>query len=606
MPRGAGPADGPRRSRGPHPGAGPPPREGPPRAPVGRAGLRRAVVLAAQAGSRRLLRRVPAPRDRRGPPASATPGRCMVVGPAQPGRVSTTTASPPTTPPTPSATRTPRASSACGASAWPPGRPARWTARYPAPGAMTLWHGRLGAGGTADVVMDYSVSLRYDRRLAARRPGRVAGPRPGPGRGGLLTGEEVAILFAALDQVERGAGRGDVRLRRRATRTSTRRSSAGSPRSPATWGPSCTPAGAATTRSPPTSASTPSGSCSAVARRGARAAGRPAATGPRTPGDDLPARLHPPAAGPAGAPGPPPAGPRLGPGPRRRPAGRHPSAGSTCRPSGPAPWPARPCPSTPTVAGRPRVRGRFENSLDAVSDRDFVAEALFDLALLGVHLSRIGRGDGAVVDRGVRLRRSSTTPSPPAARCCPRRRTPTSPSWPAASAGRLIGNLTGLLATLKGLPAGLQPRPPGGQGAALRLARPDRRRRWRRCPGCWPPLTFVHRPHAGGRRRPVVAAVDLAEWLVQRGMPFRQAHAVVGGLVRDSLERHVPLVELVGAHPQLGAEAVPLLEPGVAVTRRTTPGGAGPGPGGRATPAVRGPTGGRPGPTVRGARLTHR
>ena len=42
---------------------------------------------------------------------------------------------------------------------------------------MTLWHGRL-SGGTADVVMDYSVSLHFDRRLAARRPGRLAGPRP--------------------------------------------------------------------------------------------------------------------------------------------------------------------------------------------------------------------------------------------------------------------------------------------------------------------------------------------------------------------------------------------------------------------------------------------
>ncbi len=74
-----------------------------------------------------------------------------------------------------------------------------------------------------------------------------------------------------------------------------------------------------------------------------------------------------------------------------------------------------------------------------------------------------------------------------------------------------------------------------------------------------------------------VAAVDLAEWLVDQGMPFRQAHAVIGRLVRESLERQVPLAELVGAHPDLGTEALFLLEPGVAVTRRTTPGGAGPG-----------------------------
>ena len=70
-------------------------------------------------------------------------------------------------------------------------------------------------------------------------------------------------------------------------------------------------------------------------------------------------------------------------------------------------------------------------------------------------------------------------------------------------------------------------------------------------------------------------------------MPFRQAHALVGGLVRESLERHVPLVELVEAHPDLGEAAVELLEPGVAVTRRRTPGGRRPGAGGRADGTVR-------------------
>jgi argininosuccinate lyase len=61
-------------------------------------------------------------------------------------------------------------------------------------------------------------------------------------------------------------------------------------------------------------------------------------------------------------------------------------------------------------------------------------------------------------------------------------------------------------------------------------------------------------------------------------MPFRQAHELVGSLVRDSVQRGVPLAELVHTHPSLGEEAVGLLEPGVAVTRRTSPGGAGPGP----------------------------
>jgi argininosuccinate lyase len=61
-------------------------------------------------------------------------------------------------------------------------------------------------------------------------------------------------------------------------------------------------------------------------------------------------------------------------------------------------------------------------------------------------------------------------------------------------------------------------------------------------------------------------------------MPFRQAHVVIGGIVRDAIERRVPMSELVEAHPSLGSEALFLLQPGVAVTRRTTQGGAGPGP----------------------------
>ena len=53
---------------------------------------------------------------------------------------------------------------------------------------------------------------------------------------------------------------------------------------------------------------------------------------------------------------------------------------------------------------------------------------------------------------------------------------------------------------------------------------------------------------------------------------------MVGSLVRDSVQRGVPLAELVQANPHLGTEALGLLEPGVAVTRRTSPGGAGPKP----------------------------
>lgn len=61
-------------------------------------------------------------------------------------------------------------------------------------------------------------------------------------------------------------------------------------------------------------------------------------------------------------------------------------------------------------------------------------------------------------------------------------------------------------------------------------------------------------------------------------MPFRDAHAVVGDLVRRSIDGGEALDELVAGHPDLGPQAAALLAAGVAVTRRTTPGGAGPGP----------------------------
>ena len=61
---------------------------------------------------------------------------------------------------------------------------------------------------------------------------------------------------------------------------------------------------------------------------------------------------------------------------------------------------------------------------------------------------------------------------------------------------------------------------------------------------------------------PLSAATDLAEHLVERGTPFREAHAVVGRLVRQAVERGVPLDELVSNDPRLGPDCLGLLEPG--------------------------------------------
>ena len=72
------------------------------------------------------------------------------------------------------------------------------------------------------------------------------------------------------------------------------------------------------------------------------------------------------------------------------------------------------------------------------------------------------------------------------------------------------------------------------------------------------------------------SATDLAEWLVQRGTPFREAHALVGALVRRALAGEGSLRSLVERAPLLGTDAAELVAPGVSVKRRITPGGAGP------------------------------
>ncbi|MDA8379663.1 MAG: argininosuccinate lyase [Actinomycetota bacterium] len=218
---------------------------------------------------------------------------------------------------------------------------------------------------------------------------------------------------------------------------------------------------------------------------------------------------------------------------------------------------------------------RFENSLDAVSDRDFVAETLFVIALLGVHLSRIGEEIALWSSEEFGFARLDDRYATGSS-MLPQKKNPDIAELARGKAGRIIGHLTGLLATLKGLPLSYN-RDLQEDKEPLLDAFDQVDRALGALGGLMDTIEFdIERMQeaAGG---PAVAAIDLAEWLVERGMPFRQAHATVGGLVRDSIERHVPLAELVEAHPALGTESLALLEPGVAVTRRTSPGGAGPG-----------------------------
>jgi argininosuccinate lyase len=220
---------------------------------------------------------------------------------------------------------------------------------------------------------------------------------------------------------------------------------------------------------------------------------------------------------------------------------------------------------------------RFNNSLDAVSDRDFVAEALFDLAMIGIHLSRIGEEwvmwttqefGFAVLDDAYATGSSML----------PQKKNADIAELARGKSGRLIGNLTGLLATLKAMPlaynrdlqedkeplfdsvnqVGLALQALAGMIATAKINAPAMK---------------------SAADSELLGATDLAEWLVARGMPFREAHAHVGALVSKSIRDSVKLSQLVAVDKKLGPDAVSLLNPGVGVARRTTKGGSGPVPG---------------------------
>jgi argininosuccinate lyase len=217
----------------------------------------------------------------------------------------------------------------------------------------------------------------------------------------------------------------------------------------------------------------------------------------------------------------------------------------------------------------------FTNSLDATSDRDFVAESLFAVALVGIHLSRIGEEvvlwtsdefGFLTLDDGYATGSSMM----------PQKKNPDIAELARGKAGRLIGNLTGLLATLKGLPLAYN-RDLQEDKEPLLDAIDQIRLALVAMSGLLATATFRTEAMAAAMSDGLVAT-DLAETLVVAGIPFREAHAIVGGLVRDSLTSGTPLADVAAAHPELGQEIRGLFAPGAAAARRSSPGGGGAGP----------------------------
>ena len=182
------------------------------------------------------------------------------------------------------------------------------------------------------------------------------------------------------------------------------------------------------------------------------------------------------------------------------------------------------------------------NSIDAVSDRDWVAEFLFVGAMLGVHLSRIGEEVILMASREfawVQLDDAWSTGSS----IMPQKKNPDIAELARGKSGRLIGNLTGLLATLKGLPFGYNrdlqedKEPVFDTVEQLLVLLPA-------MTGMIRTLKFNTELMTRSAPAGFALATDIAEWLVREGVPFRNAHEIAGACVQVAEERDCELWDL--------------------------------------------------------------
>jgi argininosuccinate lyase len=219
--------------------------------------------------------------------------------------------------------------------------------------------------------------------------------------------------------------------------------------------------------------------------------------------------------------------------------------------------------------------GVSANSLDAVSDRDFAAELLFGVALAGVHVSRLAEDLVLFSSREfgfLRLDDGYSTGSS----LMPQKRNPDVAELARGKSGRLLGNLTGLLTLLKGLPTGYN-----------RDLQEDKSLVFDSVDTLSVVLPALAGAVATARFRSErihealdtqLLATDLADYLVRRGVPFRKSHEAVGALVRRAEERGCQLEDLSdddfrAAHAVFDADVRDAFDWTRSVDTRRAPGG---------------------------------
>ena len=218
------------------------------------------------------------------------------------------------------------------------------------------------------------------------------------------------------------------------------------------------------------------------------------------------------------------------------------------------------------------------NSIDAVSDRDFVAELLFACALAGAHLSRFaedliiyGSSEFGFVQFGDTFSSGSSM--------MPQKRNPDALELARGAAARLLGDHVTLLATIKGLPSSYNKDLQDDKRAlfdavdTLLLVLPAVR-------GTLGEIGF-RRDRMRAAVSSSMMATDLADYLVRKGATFREAHAAVGGLIRrmesEGCDLHeLPFDAFAGAHPLFDQDVMDALGPAHSLAQREVEGGTGP------------------------------
>ncbi len=231
------------------------------------------------------------------------------------------------------------------------------------------------------------------------------------------------------------------------------------------------------------------------------------------------------------------------------------------------------------VARELGFEGISANSMDAVSDRDFVLEYLFDASLLMMHLSRMSEEIilwNSQEFRFVSISDSFCTGSS----IMPQKKNPDVPELIRGKTGRVYGHLMGLLTVMKGLPLAYNKDLQEDKEALF-----DTVDTVEIClevmKALLGELTFDIQRLRDSSRQGFLTATDLAEYLVGKGVAFRKAHEITGKLVLYASDRgkelhELSIEEMKGFSRQIGEDIYAWLTPDGSVSRRTLKGGTAP------------------------------